>query len=213
MISDNQILSLIGFLILVAVGCQSPSSQESTEADSVLTEIVIPEEIYDPDPTDTIPGNGYGINSSAKETAELVRKTVQDLFKDDLDKNIIDEYSRKFIFFEYDLNEDGNKEIMVGFTGPYFCGSGGCSQMILDNMGNVISRFTVSDYPVVIDNTKSNGWKDLFILSGGKYRVIKFDGKTYPSNPSMQPELKLLPGDGLPRALDFVNEPYPWFTF
>lgn len=213
MISDNQILSLIGFLVLAAVGCQSPSSQESTQIDSVLTEIVIPEEIYDPDPTDTIPGNGYGINSSAKETAELVRKTVQDLFKDDLDKNIIDDYSRKFIFFEYDLNEDGNKEIMVGFSGPYFCGSGGCTQMILDNMGNVISRFTVSDYPVVIDNTKSNGWKDLFILSGGKYRVIKFDGKTYTSNPSMQPELKLLPGDGLPRALDFVNEPYPWFTF
>ena len=49
--------------------------------------------------------------------------------------------------------------------------------------------------------------------SGGKYRIVKFDGKTYPSNPSMQPELKLLPGDGLPRALDFVNEPYPWFKF
>jgi hypothetical protein len=65
----------------------------------------------------------------------LVKKTVQELFKDDLDKNIIDEYSRKFIFFEYDLNEDGNKEIMVGFTGPYFCGSGGCTQMILDNKG------------------------------------------------------------------------------
>ena len=211
--SKNQISFLLGFLVLVVLSCQSPSSRENTQADSVQTEIAIPEETYDPDPTDTIPGKGYGINSSSKETAELVRKTVQDLFKDDLDKNIVDEYSRKFIFFEYDLNEDGNKEIMVGFTGPYFCGSGGCSQIILDKRGNVISRFTVSDYPVVIDNTKSNGWKDLFILSGGKYWVIKFDGKTYPSNPSMQPELKLLPGDGLPRALDFVNEPYPWFTF
>jgi hypothetical protein len=102
---------------------------------------------------------------------------------------------------------------MVGFTGPYFCGSGGCTQMILDREGNVITQFTVSDYPVVIDNTKSNGWKDLFILSAGQYRIVKFDGKTYPSNPSMQPELKLLPGDGLPRALDFVNEPYPWIKF
>ncbi|MCS4436865.1 hypothetical protein [Aquiflexum gelatinilyticum] len=211
--SQNLISFLLGFLVLAVVGCQSPSSQESTQIDSVLTEIVIPEEIYDPDPTDTIPGNLYGINSSAKETAELVRKTVQTLFKDDLDKDIIDEYSRKFIFFEYDLNEDGNKEIMVGFTGPYFCGSGGCTLIILDREGNVITQFTVSDYPVVIDNTKSNGWKDLFILSGGKYRIVKFDGKTYLSNPSMQPELKLLPGDGLPRALDFVNEPYPWFKF
>jgi hypothetical protein len=202
-----------GLLLLATFACKTPGSQENTQADSLQTETVIPEEIYDPDPTDTIPGNLYGINSSSKETSELVRKTVQDLFKDDLDKNIIDEYSRKFIFFEYDLNDDGNKEIMVGFTGPYFCGSGGCSPMILDSKGNVITQFSVSDYPLVIDNTQSNGWKDLFIMSDGKYRIVKFDGKKYPSNPSMQPELKLIPGDGLPRALDFVNEPYPWFTF
>lgn len=211
--SQNQIPFLLGLLAMAAVSCQSPNSQESTGADSIQRENSIPEEIYDPDPTDTIPGNLYVINSISKETAELVKRTVQTMFKDDLDKEIIDEYSRRFIFFEYDLNEDGEKEIMVGFTGPYFCGSGGCTQMILDREGKVITQFTVSDYPVVIDNTKSNGWKDLFILSGGKYRIVKFDGKSYPSNPSMQPELKDIPGDGLTRALDFVNEPYPWFKF
>lgn len=58
-----------------------------------------------------------------------------------------------------------------------------------------------------------NLWKDLFILSGGKYHTMKFDGKKYPSNPSVQTELKVLPGDGLSRALNFMNEPYPWFRF
>lgn len=85
--------------------------------------------------------------------------------------------------------------------------------MLLENQGNEITNFTVSDYPVVIDNNKSKEWKDLFILSGGKYHIIKFDGKKYPSNPSVQPVLKDIPGDDLPRALNFFNEPYPWFKF
>jgi hypothetical protein len=65
----------------------------------------------------------------------------------------------------------------------------------------------------VVDNNKTNGWKDLFIQSDGKYRIVKFDGKKYPSNPSIQKALNVIPGDGLPRALNFVNEPYPWFRF
>lgn len=168
---------------------------------------------YDADPTDTIPGDRYGINSSSKQTGELVRLALQKKFKSDIDKNLIDSLSRKFIFFEYDLNGDSRKEIFAGLTGPYFCGSGGCTIILLDNQGNEITDFTVSDYPVVIDNNKSNEWKDLFILSNGKYHIMKFDGKKYPSNPSVQTELKILPGDGLPRALNFANEPYPWFRF
>jgi hypothetical protein len=135
------------------------------------------------------------------------------ILKKDLDKNLIDSANRKFIFFEYDLNEDGKKEKFVGLTGTYFCGTGGCTQFILDYQGNVITKFTVSGYPIVIDQNKTNGWKDLFIRSGNKDRIVKFDGKNYPSNPSTLPALTLLPGDGLPKALDFTNEPYLWFKF
>jgi hypothetical protein len=168
---------------------------------------------YDPDPNDTIPAGSYGINSSSKNTADLVRLTLQDHLKADLEKNIVDSLGRKFIFYEYDLNDDGNKEIFVGLIGTYFCGSGGCTQYLLDNQGNIITMFTVSRYPIVIDNKKTNGWKDLFIHSGGKDRIVKFDGKKYPSNPSTLPALKVLPGDDLPRALNFTNEPYAWFKF
>jgi hypothetical protein len=65
----------------------------------------------------------------------------------------------------------------------------------------------------VIDTDKSSGWKNLFIKSGGKNRIVKFDGKKYPSNPSLQPELKVIPGDDLPRALNYIDEPYAWFKF
>ena len=212
-------LFLLALLFLGGIyACNSPEKKEEPAAvttDTTTPNVTAPapEPPYDPDPTDTIPGNLYGINSSSKQTADLVRLTLQDRLKTDLEKNLIDSISRKFIFFEYDLDDDGNKEIFVGLIGPYFCGSGGCSPYILDNQGNIITHFTVSDYPIVVDNNKTNGWKDLFIRSGGKDRIVKFDGKKYPSNPSTQPALKITPGDGLPRALNFVNEPYPWFTF
>jgi hypothetical protein len=206
-------------VFIAGFGCNNAEKTETTSVPKVDTSTSAPvvttvkDTVFDPDTSDTIPGSAYNPGTTSQSTANLVRQTIQSKLKADLDKNLIDSFSRRFIFFEYDLNDDGNKEIFVGFTGPYFCGSGGCSPYILDNQGNVITHFTVSDYPIVIDNNKTNGWKDLFIRSGGKDRIVKFDGKKYPSNPSTLPALKVLPGDGLPRVLDFVNEPYPWFTF
>ena len=212
----SQVLILCASMILFICGCNNTSTnnggqQDTTTADTTHTPAA--PAVADPDPTDTIPGDRYGINSSSTHTADLVRLTLRDLFKADLEGNLIDSISRKFIFFEYDLNDDGRKEIFVGLIGSYFCGSGGCTQFLFDDQGNVITRFTVADYPVVIDTHKTNGWNDLFIHSGSKDRVVQFDGKKYPSNPSTLPALKTLPGDSLPRALNFTNEPYPWFTF
>lgn len=155
----------------------------------------------------------YAPEISDTHTADLVRLTLKDKFKADLDKNLVDSLSRKFAFFSYDLNDDGKKEILVALTGPYFCGSGGCSPLILDHQGETITQFSVSEYPIVVDNAKTKGWKDLFIYSAGAYHILKFDGRKYPSNPSVQPKLKIVPGDGLPRLLDTEHEPYPWFTF
>jgi hypothetical protein len=212
------------FLFLSAVAlaglfsCKKEAKENEIKTDS-LTVITDSAKVnqkptaVDPDPNDTIPASQYGINSSSVETSNLVRLTLKNLFKEDLEKKLIDETSRKFIFFEYDLNDDGKKEILVGLTGSYFCGSGGCTQYILDNQGHVISKFTVANTPVIIDTHKSNGWKDLIIYSGGKNRLVKFNGEKYPSNPSVQDEFKMIPGDDLPRALNFVNEPYPWFLF
>jgi len=169
--------------------------------------------IEDPDPNDTIPTSAYGINTYGKETENLVRTKLQAIYKADIDNNIIDSFSRRFIFFQYDLGDDNSKEIFVGLTGPYFCGNGGCTILLLDNKATVITSFSVTDYPVIVANTKTNGWKDLVLYSGRKYRLVKFDGKKYPSNPSMQPVFKEVPGDDLPRLLNFTNEPYAWFKF
>lgn len=209
------ITTLALFAFLGITSCKKATKLEDSSADKppVAVDSSKTEAMVDPDPTDTIPAGSYGINSSSIKTADLIRLTLNDLYKDDLAKNFIDDNSKKFIFFEYDLNEDEKKEILVGLTGGYFCGTGGCTQLLLDDRGNVITQFSVSGNPVVIDTNKTNGWKVLFIYSGGKYRIVKYNGKTYPFNPSTLAELKVSPGDGLPRALDFEHEPYAWFKF
>lgn len=206
-------LALLAFFGITSCKKEAKLEESTADTTAVAVDSSKAEAMVDPDPTDTIPAGSYGINSSSLKTADLIRLTLKDLYKDDLAKNFIDDNSKKFIFFEYDLNEDGKKEILVGLTGGYFCGTGGCTQLLLDDQGNVITQFSVSGNPVVIDTNKTNGWKDLFIYSGSKYRIVKFNGKTYPSNPSILPELKVTPGDGLPRALDFEHEPYAWFKF
>lgn len=206
----------ISLLIAVAGlfwACNSQSSKELDLSAEFADSLAVDQAVIDPDPTDQIPGDQYLIDASSEQTTALVRERLIQLYSEDLKIGVMDSLSRKFIFFEYDLNGDSSKEVFVGLTGPYFCGSGGCTQFILNAQGEVISKFTVSDYPVVISPEKTNSWNDLFILSGGDYRVVKFDGKTYPSNPSILPKLGTIPGDGLPRALDFMYDNYPWFRF
>jgi hypothetical protein len=207
------LISLSVLLLLVSCGKGPDAKNPETDTTDTIPAVTTTPEISDPDTTDQIPGHQYLIDAMSQETAAKVRARLESLLGEDLKLGIVDSLSRRFIFLEYDLNGDNTKEIFVGLTGPYFCGSGGCTQYILKDNGDVLTKFTVSDYPVVVAPDKTNGWSDLYIQSGGDYRVVKFDGKTYPSNPSVLPKLGMIPGDGLPRALDFMNDNYPWFSF
>ena len=206
------IILLSSALFLNSCGPASDSGSNLVQ-DSSLSDTAVVNLLQDPDTTDTIPASAYGINTYGSVAENQIRTSFQTLFKDDLARNIIPGLSRKFIIFEFDLNGDSINEIFAGLTGPYFCGSGGCTIYLFNNDGTVLTRFTVADYPIVVSDSKTMGFKDLIIKSNGQNHLMKFDGKKYPSNPSLEPILKLIPGDGLPRALDFVNEPYPWFRF
>ncbi|RQO69818.1 hypothetical protein DBR43_17325 [Pedobacter sp. KBW06] len=163
--------------------------------------------------TTTAAKDSSGVNSYNENTVKLVKLKLTTMLSDDLSKNVVSEASRKFILFEYDLNEDGNKEIFVGLTGPYFCGSGGCTFLLLDHEGQQITKFTVTDFPVLVAGTKTNGWKDLILSSGGKNHLMKFNGKTYPSNPTVQPVFEGVPGNDLPKFPGTVNGGFPWVSF
>jgi hypothetical protein len=207
-------------ILFCAASCQQPGIQQAdgvvAAADSAANSTIADAAVVnasDPDPLDTIPAGAYGINTYRKEAVITVTNKLQQLYKNDLANNLVDSFSRRFILFEYDLDNNGSNEIFTGFTGPFFCGSGGCTILLLAANGDIITTFTVTDYPVVIASSTTNGWKDLYLESRGKFHLATFNGKTYPSNPTLLPLVKQLPGDGLARALNWLAEPYPWFKF
>lgn len=202
------LVTLCFFTVLTLSACSSGEKKGVKSTSAPLAENIAAD-----DTAGKMQGDRYSANTSDEETANLVRQTLKVLLKDDLSKNLIPNENRKFIIFEYDLNDDSKKEIFVGLIGGYFCGSGGCTMLLLNNQGKVITDFTVTDYPVIIDSNKTKGWKNLIIMSGGKNHLVRYNGSKYPSNPSVQPTFSQTPGKDLTRALDHINQPYPWFKF
>lgn len=100
-------------------------------------------------------------------------------------------YSSAFV----DLQDDGNQEAIVYLLGNEWCGSGGCTTLILAPQGpsfRIVTRITIAQLPMRALTTKSQGWHDLGVwVAGGGIRGyeagLPFDGRTYPRNPSVAP--------------------------
>lgn len=93
----------------------------------------------------------------------------------------------RFFYYEaFDLNNDKKNEYFVGFSNPYFCGSGGCSGYILNNDGSLINSFTVTDFPIYVAKTSSERFQDLIFKSRDSFHSMKMKTGKYPSNPSVQ---------------------------
>ncbi|MFU9045454.1 hypothetical protein ACNAUY_03500 [Acinetobacter tibetensis] len=93
----------------------------------------------------------------------------------------------------YDLNQDGIQDAVVMLKGANWCGSGGCTVLVFQGMSREKfqphSKMTVTDVPIVVLNSKTQGWSDLSVYSRGSGQVIlKFNGRSYPSNPSLEPK-------------------------
>lgn len=114
-----------------------------------------------------------------------IKEYLNNTFLTAADKRVISEDEKKFSFYEIDLNNDGNKEIFINLKSPYFCGSGGCTVLLLSDKLNLISKFTVTNTPIFAEPTVKNGWKVLSIKSSGEWKeLIYADGK-YPENPTV----------------------------
>lgn len=104
-------------------------------------------------------------------------------------------YSAAFV----DLKDDGSREVIVYLMGPW-CGSGGCSSLILVPEGDsykIVTETTVTQLPIRVLSTKTNGWHDLGVwVQGGGIQPgyearLRFNGRKYPSNPTVLPAQKL----------------------
>jgi len=97
-----------------------------------------------------------------------------------------------------DLNEDGIPEALVLFQGRDWCAKNGCSLAVLRADGHgykPISRTVRVKPPVVISREQTNGWRDLFVSTGGSgsaplRRVrLRFGTSSYSRNAMLEEEL------------------------
>jgi len=99
-----------------------------------------------------------------------------------------------------DLRDDGTHQAIVHFTDRYSCGSGACNTLILEPEGSsyrVVTSITITRLPIGVLATKSNGWHDISVwvagggIQSGYEAELSFDGRSYPSNPSLPPVHRL----------------------
>jgi hypothetical protein len=124
-----------------------------------------------------------------------LRKFLQDYVGDSDDKETT-RYDSAFV----DLKDDGAKEAIVYLSGDGWCGSGGCTTLVLAPAGSsyrVVAKITITRPPIRVLTSKSNGWHNISVLVGGGgpqpgYEAeLRFDGNSYPINPSTPPARRL----------------------
>jgi hypothetical protein len=106
-----------------------------------------------------------------------------------------------------DLSGSGKNQAIVYVTGRAWCGTGGCVALILTRSAasyRVVTKLTVTWPPIRVLRSASRGWRSIAVrVAGGGIRPgyeaeLRFDGATYPSNPSAPPARRLsgnAPGD------------------
>jgi len=104
-----------------------------------------------------------------------------------------------------DLDGDGWPEAFVYVRDPSYCGSGGCTLLILSPRGHgyrVVLRTTVTQLPIRLLSSSTIGWRDVGVaVAGGgvhsPYVVrLRFNGRRYPSNPTIPPAVPLKVASG-----------------
>ncbi|WP_394128383.1 COG3650 family protein [Vibrio hepatarius] len=136
--------------------------------------------------------------SSQQESPNQIPSSVE--FNPKVDKALrnyfasteTDPTGTRYRWLSYDLNGDGNKELITQLD---WCGSGGCTLLIFENHQNswrFNSRITLVSTPINLGVSTNEGWQDMvFFVSGGgavpNQHILKFDGQQYPLNPSTAP--------------------------
>ena len=107
-----------------------------------------------------------------------------------------------YFYNKVDLNDDREPEILVYVVGRWVCGSGGCPLFVLKKAlteYTVVTEILASGTPIVVSSERTNGWNDLILWQRSwawdpkhkigqpsYYAELRFDGQTYPSNPTVE---------------------------
>jgi hypothetical protein len=114
-------------------------------------------------------------------------------------RTLEDDRSARYVLALRDLNGDGIPEAIVYSLGSW-CGSGGCSTFILTPNGSswrVVTNIRITRPPIYVLSDVSKGWHSIGVwVQGGGIQTgyeaeLRFNGKTYPKNPSISPSRRL----------------------
>jgi hypothetical protein len=105
------------------------------------------------------------------------------------------DFDARYFDARVDLDGDGRDEVLAYVAGPMVCGTGGCPLFVFtpgDGAYQQVARILVVQVPVRVSTQSTQGWRDLVVgIAGGGIpagnAVLKFDGTTYPSNPTVPP--------------------------
>jgi hypothetical protein len=131
---------------------------------------------------------------SSTAAAETLKRFLQ-TFDDDKTTRYVAAFS--------DLDGDGQPEAIVHLISKDWCGSGGCITLILRQNGGswgIITKITITRPPIRVLNSTSHGWHNLSVwvqgggIQPGYEAELRFNGKTYPRNPSIPPARSLASG-------------------
>ncbi|HVG34858.1 MAG TPA: hypothetical protein VM911_17440 [Pyrinomonadaceae bacterium] len=133
------------------------------------------------------------IRSETSPDPEIEKVILQTLSEGDFSAGEI-----RYYYNRVDLNGDGNFEAIVHLVGPAICGTGGCNTLILQPARNgyhVVATIGLTRTPIIVSQQRARGWSDLIVyvsgggITRGYYVTLRFDGRTYPENPTVQPAL------------------------
>lgn len=185
--------SVITLLLLISCNNKGKKLGENVKNDTLI-----------PQSTDTVAQQILKIEDTYKPettnaaTAAKLGGFLRTYLKKDI--NNIPGQDRNFSFYEIDLNSDGKNEYFIKLPESNYCGSGGCTFVLVSNELKPINRFTVTRPPIFVGIEGEGGWKTL-ILEGSRennmFIHLKWDAKAkrYPSNPSLIDQIEEAPSD------------------
>jgi Tfp pilus assembly protein FimT len=181
-----QLTLLILMLTVISISCQREKKKDLDLDTPVTVEESADDNVETTDTSSSQEQAVYAPQSTNEQTAANLKNFLKSYTASDYE--LLTENDKRFQFYEVDLNDDGNKEIFVRFMGPYFCGSGGCTFLLLDKYAEVITRFTVTRAPIYIEQEKRNGWSFLLVKDSGVFKELVYENGSYPTNPSVLPK-------------------------
>lgn len=100
-----------------------------------------------------------------------------------------------YTYAKVDLNGDASPEVIVHLMGSYFCGTGGCSTLIFQQLRGqyqLIGRIPTSHPPIIVSGNTSNGWNDLIVYTRDAVpMLVKFEDKGYGQKVDLAPSADL----------------------